>query len=135
MFNKTKKQRYKELIITGFETFIIGLILSFKNGFVDDPHQPLVHASYVLDDIHWYLFMIIVGVLMIIIGMLRINKYYLDVVVTSIATGIWLAYFSAFLVQDFVRGPQPILNPSTVFIGFVVVRLLITSYSDTNQEE
>ena len=71
--------------------------------------------------------LILTGFLLLVVGLLRTHRYHLDQIVLSLGTGVWLALFMAYLVQDMVNPFLPPFSAGTVLIGFVVVRLLIES--------
>ena len=71
--------------------------------------------------------LILTGFLLLVVGLLRTHRYHLDQIVLALGTGVWLALFMAYLVQDMVNPFLPPFSAGTVLIGFVVVRLLIES--------
>lgn len=123
-------------MITGVESILVGLSFLIYPRFTDNPAKPVLHAFSFFGSATGAWVLVSLGFVMLFVGMLKVKKYHIDQAVLSIGTGLWLAYFMTYLVQDFSAPTGPQLSTYTVLIGFVVVRLLVESslyVSDENK--
>ena len=120
-------RRYTFLIVTGVESILVGLSFLVHPYFKDDATKPVLHAFSFFGGPWGSMILILTGFLLLVVGLLRTHRYHLDQIVLALGTGVWLALFMAYLVQDMVNPFLPPFSAGTVLIGFVVVRLLIES--------
>ena len=120
-------RRYNFLVITGVESILVGLSFLIHPIFKDDVTKPILHAFSFFGSSWGSMVLILTGVLLLIAGLLQTHRYHLDQIVLALGTGVWLAFFMAYLVQDMVNPIGFHFSADTVLIGFVVVRLLVES--------
>lgn len=120
-------RRYTFLVVTGVESILVGLSFLVHPTFKDDVTKPVLHAFSFFGGPWGSMVLILTGFLLLVIGLLRTHRYHLDQIVLALGTGVWLAFFMAYLVQDMVNPFQAPFSAGTVLIGFVVVRLLVES--------
>lgn len=112
------------LTFTGFETLIIGIFLAIKRHyFLDDPHDRFIHVSYHMGDLDWAVILIAIGILVIAVGWTNFNKWHAQSIMIIILSGLWCAYFVAFLLQDlhFPGGIQM----HTIMTGCFFLQILV----------
>lgn len=120
-------RRYTFLVITGVESILVGLSFLIHPFFKDDVTKPVLHAFSFFGGPWGSLVLILTGILLLVIGLLKTHRYHLDQIALALGTGVWLAFFMTYLVQDFVTPFGLNLSTDTVLIGCVVARLLIES--------
>ena len=120
-------RRYTFLIITGVESILVGLSFLVHPTFKDDVTKPVLHAFSFFGSSWGSMVLILTGVLLLVVGLLKTNRYHLDQIVLALGTGVWLALFMTYLVLDVFNPYNFGFSADTVLIGFVVVRLLVES--------
>ena len=120
-------RRYTFLVVTGVESILVGLSFLVHPIFKDDVTKPILHVFSFFGSSWGSTVLILTGVLLLVVGLLRTHRYHLDQIALALGTGVWLAFFMAYLVQDMVNPLGFHFSAGTVLIGFVVVRLLIES--------
>lgn len=120
-------RRYTFLVITGVESILVGLSFLIHPFFKDDVTKPVLHAFSFFGGPWGSLVLILTGILLLVVGLLQTHRYHLDQIALAFGTGVWLAFFMTYLVQDSVTPFGFNLSTDTVLIGCVVVRLLIES--------
>lgn len=112
------------LTLTGLETLVIGVFLSFQRHLIrDDPNDRLVHVIHHMGDIDWAFILIAIGLITTVIGMTNYNRHHAETVMMIVLSAVWCAYFVTFLVQD-IHFPG-IIGIKTIMTGFVFVQVLV----------
>ena len=120
-------RRYTFLIVTGVESILVGLSFLIHPFFKDDATKPVLHAFSFFGGSWGSIVLILTGIMLLVAGLLHTHRYYLDKIALALGTGVWLAFFMTYLVQDVFNPFSFNLSTDTVLTGFVVVRLLIES--------
>lgn len=114
--------------ITGFETFILGMLFGLENNFIDQPpHMPVFVKA--VDDPPFAIMLMIVG---FYVTLISVSKHFTEsnkAVVTFTLLFIWTFYFIIFLIHDIV-GPFTIPRYTTIITGFIVLRVMVESIWD-----
>ncbi|MQS52181.1 hypothetical protein [Companilactobacillus mishanensis] len=109
-------------VISGLETFILGLLFALENNFIDQPpHMPKFVS--LVDNPPFAIMLMIVGFYVCMTACTHYFSQSTRSVVTFILLFIWTFYFIIFLIHD-VTGPFLIPRYTTVITGFIVLRVM-----------
>lgn len=119
--------RYYQQVITGLETFTVGLFLVIQRSmFKDDPHSQIIHVVYHMGDIYWAVFLMVVGLITISLGVVKGHRklhYWINILLA----GCWASYLVGFIIQDTHFGP--VIHLGTLLSAYVLIRIFTDSFS------
>lgn len=109
-------------IITGLETFTLGLLFALENNFIDQPPHMLNFVRLV-DDPPFAITLMIIGFYVTVYSLTQHYGKATKAVVTFVLLFLWTFYFIIFLIHD-ITGPFTIPRYTTIVTGFIVVRIM-----------
>lgn len=112
-----KLNRY--LITEGTETAVVGFYFALQEQLLrDDPHQPIVHLLHSLGSPYWSSFMVVVGLIAILVGLLVQKRCWIEYAALALLAAIWLIYTVAFVSQNIDFGN---INLTSIFMAFTFI--------------
>lgn len=113
-------------IITGLETFVLGLLFALENNFIDaPPHMPTFVR--VVDDPPFAIVLMIIGFYVFVVSSTQRLDIATYTVINFILTSFWTFYFIIFMIHD-ITGPFLVPRYTTVMTGFIVFRIMGESF-------
>lgn len=112
-----KLNRY--LVTQGTETAVVGFYFALQEQLLrDDPHQPIVHLLHSLGSPYWSSFMVVVGLIAILVGLLVQKRRWIEYAALALLAAIWLIYTVAFVSQNIDFGN---INLTSIFMAFTFI--------------